>query len=198
MGGVKQILLLTAAALLPLFLPSCESPQGHATVHWLRDLPQESPQHAPASKVWKEPRQLPQSHSGFTYMPTYPKTHSVWMDKALLSTQGTKRIVIDLRTQRGLFFINGRVAMDFPVCTGRADKPTPTGSFTITQKNVKHLSNLYHVPMPYFMRLTNDGIGLHVGQVYRRPSSHGCIRLPQSACKLLFSKVSVGTPVVIR
>ncbi len=191
-------------ALLPLLvlalLPSCESSYGHARVHWL-NAPEGAPQHAQVTATaptFAEPHPLPQSHSGFTYMPTYPRTHSTWKNEQLLSQQGEKHVMIDLATQRGMFFINGQVAMDFPVCTGRADKPTPSGSFTITQKNINHRSNIYHVAMPYFMRLTNDGIGLHVGYVARQPSSHGCIRLPREACIPLFQRVSLGTRVDIR
>lgn len=29
--------------------------------------------------------------------------------------------------------------------------------------------------MPYFMRLTDSGIGMHVGPVFQTPQSHGCI-----------------------
>ncbi len=185
--------------LLTLLLTSCESPYGHATVHWRRDLPQ-SASHlgSPAGPAVAEPPTLPRSYSGFAYLPSYPKTLSTWKDEALLQSPGPRRVVIDLTTQRGLFFVNGQIAMDFPVCTGTPDKPTPRGSFTITQKNKNHRSNLYHVPMPYFMRLTNDGIGLHVGKVNRKPSSHGCIRVPNAPCQLLFRQVSLGTPVDIR
>ncbi len=200
MRGVTHRLLSPALLLLLLLLlPACES-DYHARVHWLPDMPQAAAQpSSPPRPVFVEPRVLPQTHSGFTYMPTYPRTLSTWKDEALLKEKnGERRVVIDLPSQRGLLFIKGMVAMDFPVCTGKADKPTPTGSYTITQKNIHHHSNLYHVPMPYFMRLTNDGIGLHAGRVGRKPASHGCIRLQQATCKLLFSKVSLGTPVIIR
>ncbi len=180
-----------------LLLPACES-QYHARVHRLPELPPAAADHPQAAGTAHKPQLRPLTHSGFTYMPTYPRTLSCWKDNVLLRSNGPRRIVIDLTTQRGMLFIDGRVAMDFPVCTGKADKPTPRGDFSITQKNVKHLSNLYHVPMPYFMRLTNDGIGLHAGKVRRKPSSHGCIRLQEEDCKLLFSKVAYGTPVTIR
>ena len=49
--------------------------------------------------------------------------------------------------------------------------------------------------MPYFMRLTNDGVGLHAGMLPGYAASHGCIRLPHAFAELLFSNVSVGTPV---
>jgi len=52
-------------------------------------------------------------------------------------------------------------------------------------------------PMPYWMRLTNDGIGMHQGKVPRYPASHGCIRTYYKAVPIVFSKVKVGTPVSI-
>ena len=30
--------------------------------------------------------------------------------------------------------------------------------------------------MPYLMRLTDSGIGMHVGPVFQTPQSHGCIQ----------------------
>ena len=87
--------------------------------------------------------------------------------------------------------------MDFPVCTGRGAKSTPAGRFRIIEKQVEHRSNLYDCPMPYFMRLTWSGIGMHVGDVYRKPASHGCIRLPQVACEPLFRALPYGSRVEI-
>ncbi len=52
-------------------------------------------------------------------------------------------------------------------------------------------------PMKYWMRLTNDGIGMHQGVVPRRPASHGCIRIYYKAVGTVFEKVSSGTTVSI-
>ncbi len=53
--------------------------------------------------------------------------------------------------------------------------------------------------MPYFMRLTSDGIGLHAGRIPRpgSPASHGCIRMPNKVATLLFERVNLGTKVTI-
>jgi lipoprotein-anchoring transpeptidase ErfK/SrfK len=53
-------------------------------------------------------------------------------------------------------------------------------------------------PMPNWLRLTNDGIGMHIGYVPEYPASHGCIRVPRKAQDLIYQKVRVGTPVTIR
>ena len=108
-----------------------------------------------------------------------------------------KRIEVCLTTQTGRFIVNGAVAMEFPVCTGMRGYETPRGSYTILQRDKNHHSNIYHVAMPYFMRLTYDGIGLHVGAVRDTPSSHGCIRLPRAACSFIYDSVRYGTKVEI-
>ena len=51
--------------------------------------------------------------------------------------------------------------------------------------------------MPYWMRLTDTGVGMHVGYVPGRPASHGCIRLKLDSATEIFGLVKVGTPVVI-
>ena len=52
-------------------------------------------------------------------------------------------------------------------------------------------------PMPYFMRLTGSGVGLHAGYLPGYPASHGCIRMPEFMAENFFSSVSIGTPVTI-
>jgi L,D-transpeptidase catalytic domain len=133
---------------------------------------------------------------------------------------------ISLGEQRGLLLVRTAVAMDFPVATGKKSHPTPAGDFTIRAKEKNYASNLYGkiydaqnlmvvsdadvrtdlVPeggrfegatMPYWMRLTDSGVGLHVGYVPGRPASHGCIRLKRDSASEIFELVKVGTPVVI-
>ena len=54
-------------------------------------------------------------------------------------------------------------------------------------------------PMPYWMRLTSYGIGMHGGLIPEpgKPASHGCIRMPKRFVPVLFDSVEVGTPVTI-
>ncbi len=141
---------------------------------------------------------VPADYGDFTCMASYPRTCKVWRDVGQLRAKGRRHVEIDLARQRGIFIVDGRVAMDFPVCTGTKRKPTPTGSFRITQKDADHVSNIYDVPMPYFMRLTDYGVGMHVGDVFRSPASHGCIRLTREACVPLYRHAPSGTRVVIR
>ncbi len=125
-----------------------------------------------------------------------PRFHIIKNDW-LMNMDGDKHLEINLAAQRGIFFINGLPAMEFPVCTGKKGYETPTGTFSIKEKRRHHQSNIYHVPMPCFMRLTYDGIGLHVGEIRGTPASHGCIRLPHEACLPIFQAVTTGTRVVI-
>ena len=53
--------------------------------------------------------------------------------------------------------------------------------------------------MPYWMRLTSYGIGMHVGAIPNpgSPASHGCIRMPEATARLVFASSRIGTPVKI-
>jgi len=51
--------------------------------------------------------------------------------------------------------------------------------------------------MPYWMRLTWSGIGMHVGRVPRYPASHACIRGQSSVVPIVYSKVKILTPVTL-
>ena len=53
-------------------------------------------------------------------------------------------------------------------------------------------------PMPYWLRITNGGVGMHVGYVPNYPASHGCIRVPRRIQPMIYERVKVGTPVTIR
>ena len=168
------------------------------------------------------------TYDHFKAEPTYPKTHSVWKNEELLSKTHAENssILISLGKQRA-FLMNGEeIAMDYPICSGIASRPTPTGTFYILEKIVDKRSNKYGrimdssgdvtnsnaevgldpIPeggkflgaeMRYWMRLTNDGVGHHIGPVRRRPASHACVRGPSATMPIVYSKVKVGTRVTI-
>lgn len=143
--------------------------------------------------------QFTESYQSFRNRNDYPHTYDTWRDPDALVSSGKFLIVINLSSQRGLLIVADRLSMDFPVCTGRGSKhATPTGFFRISQKDRYHRSNLYGSSMPFFMRLTNDGVGLHVGNVLRTPDSHGCVRMQHEICSTLFNLLPLGTEVVIR
>ncbi len=136
-------------------------------------------------------------------------------------------IRIDLSDQRGYLMNGSELAMDYPISSGRPKYPTPTGNFRILEKikSAKRSSTYGRIydaegklvksnadsrkdpipeggkyvgaSMPYWMRITWDGIGMHKGNVPRHPASHGCIRTYYNAVPTVFSKVRVGTPVSV-
>jgi lipoprotein-anchoring transpeptidase ErfK/SrfK len=135
-------------------------------------------------------------------------------------------VEISLSEQRGLLLVDGLIAMDFPVATGKRSHPTPAGKFHLLDKQKDYSSNLYgkildatgavlvsdadarrDVPpegamfvgakMPYWMRITDTGVGMHVGYNPGRPASHGCIRLNREAALKLFELLKIGAPVEV-
>jgi hypothetical protein len=107
-------------------------------------------------------------------------------------------VVVSIRKQRvRVFDANGQIATS-RVSTGRPGFATPTGVFSILQKDVRHRSNIYSgAEMPYMQRITWSGIALHAGVVPGFRASHGCIRLPFSFSKTLFNITKVGNRVIV-
>ncbi len=136
-------------------------------------------------------------------------------------------VVICLPEQRGRLYVDRKVALDWPVSTGVSSHPTPAGAFKVLSKELDHHSSRYGTfrnasgrvvdgnadilkdavpegctfnpsPMPYWQRLTGDGVGIHIGKVRAgRRLSHGCIRSPRSSAVKLYAATRVGTPVYI-
>ncbi|MEM1058599.1 MAG: L,D-transpeptidase family protein [Verrucomicrobiota bacterium] len=152
-----------------------------------------------------------------------PRTDYTWSGAP--GTRVT-RIRIDIGSQRiYAYSASGDLVGKSPVSTGKAGHETPTGSFRVMNKSANHRSNLYGQiigsggrvidsdassyqskpagsyfvgsPMPYFMRMTSGGVGMHAGYVTGRPASHGCIRLPNSFAAKLFAATRTGTPVEV-
>ncbi|MEX1045472.1 MAG: L,D-transpeptidase family protein [Chthoniobacterales bacterium] len=166
-------------------------------------------------------------HAEFRAQPGWRKQtyrHEALMARAAAANSAVE---ISLREQRGLLLVDGAVAMDFPVATGKSSHPTPKGSYKILEKKKQHASNLYGrivsdagqtvvsdadtrehgvpeggrfvgAPMPYWMRMTTTGVGMHVGHVPgHRSASHGCIRLKKDTAVQLFSILDVNSPVTV-
>lgn len=106
-------------------------------------------------------------------------------------------VTVDLSSQRAWLTKDGQVVDSCPVSTGREGFNTPAGRYVITDKHRSWTSTLYHVAMPFFMRLNCSAIGLHSGYVTGRPASHGCIRLPYDKARSFFGICSVGDEVQI-
>jgi ankyrin repeat protein len=108
------------------------------------------------------------------------------------------RLEISLGLQRVALFKDGVPVYRTQCSTGRPGYSTKRGEFVITNKERYHRSTIYHVDMPYFMRLSCLDFGMHAGYVPDHPASHGCIRLPEEAARKFFSEIPVGTLVTVQ
>ena len=115
-----------------------------------------------------------------------------------IAPDGPVVVVINLKLQRAYTYRNGVPIGVTSISSGKAGHLTPTGVFTILQKDIYHHSNKYsNAPMPYMQRLTWDGVAMHAGNLPGYAASHGCIRLPYAYAKLLFGITKLGLTVVI-
>ena len=170
----------------------------------------------------------PGTYDHFKAEADYPKTMKVWKNDQLLAetTPENSRIEISLSKQRGFFMKGDEVVMDYPVSSGVPSRPTPPGDYKILEKQIDKASNNYGKafdaegnqvdgetpkdvpeggkfvgsPMPYWMRLTWDGVGHHIGPLpkSRRPASHACVRGPRAVIPIVYGKVKIGTPVSVK
>lgn len=120
----------------------------------------------------------------------------VWDDKGV--PQGEVIITVDVKAQTIAVFRAGYQIGAAVVLYGADDYPTPVGTFPITQKDADHRSNVYNnAPMPYMLRLTNDGVAIHASEVKWGNATHGCIGVPLAFAKLLFAQAKLGTKVIV-
>lgn len=120
----------------------------------------------------------------------------VWAPE--IAPEGPTLLIVNLKTQRAVLYRNGIPIGASTVSTGRPGYRTPTGVFTILQKQVEHYSATYDsAPMPYMQRLTWRGVALHAGHLPGYPASHGCIRLPHGFAKLLYGVTRLGMTVIV-
>jgi L,D-transpeptidase catalytic domain len=124
------------------------------------------------------------------------KGEFVWMGEAV--STGPVVMVVSITEQRAYVYRNGILIGATTVSTGRPGHPTPTGVFTVLQKQKEHRSTIYDgAPMPYMERLTWGGVALHAGGLPGYPESHGCIHLPTEFAQRLFEISPSGMTVVI-
>jgi len=147
---------------------------------------------------------------------------SYWDDDG---SQGETHVVVDLRRQVAQFYRGGHVIGVAAISSGKEGRHTPSGTYKILQKDPTHKSAQYGwiedsagkmvnedatpntpvpagcryvaAPMPWFMRLTNDGVGMHEGYLPGYPASHGCIRMDRGVVKHFYDNAYVGMPVQV-
>jgi hypothetical protein len=99
----------------------------------------------------------------------------VWRDAD--PAAGPVTIVVSVPTQLLFAFRGATLIGVSTVSTGQPGYDTPTGTFTILEKDIDHRSNLYDdAPMPFMLRLTWDGVALHAGKItgQSRTAAFGC------------------------
>ncbi|QDQ41910.1 L,D-transpeptidase-like protein [Methylacidiphilum kamchatkense Kam1] len=134
-------------------------------------------------------------------------------------------IIVSLSEQKIYAYgTNGKLVGTSIISSGKENFSTPAGEYQIIEKEKIHYSNLYGyivdrygnilkpgsskeriskkwhfrgAPMPYFLRLTKSGIGIHGGPTTGRPISHGCIRLPMDFAAKLFTNTPLHTRVLV-
>lgn len=142
-------------------------------------------------------------------------------------TPDAAHVVVSLPKQRAYLMSGNQVVIDSPISSGKRGHTSPSGKLSVLEKDKNHHSSIYGdykdsrgrvvragvsaridsapsgthftgAEMKWFMRLTDDGVGMHVGILPGYPASHGCIRMPSQAAELFFNHVKVGTPVDVQ
>ncbi|MGD9805471.1 MAG: L,D-transpeptidase family protein [Hyphomicrobiaceae bacterium] len=114
------------------------------------------------------------------------------------SPEGPVTVIVSLPEQL-VHIYRGGIEIGVSTCSsGRPGHRTPTGVFTILEKQRDHVSSIYKgAQMPNMERLTWGGIALHAGNLPGYPASHGCVRLPRKFSELLYGVTHIGTIVII-
>src|SRR5246127_443572 len=142
------------------------------------------------------------------------------------ATPDNTRIVVSIPKQRAYLMIGDQVVADGPISSGRRGHETPRGHCNVMEKDPNHHSSLYGdfvdssgrtvragvsarsdsapsgthfagAPMKWFLRLTGEGVGMHIGILPGYPASHGCIRESVDGAKLFYDYTKVGTAVLV-
>lgn len=196
---MKRLLLypITAVRLLALWVVSCTSYDSHLPYQGSTEDPDKS--------------------SAFSFL----ETQAYWDGDGVY---GQPSIILNLTRQIIFYYKSSQLVGISPVCTGRENYATPTGTFHVIQKIRQHVSSIYGdfvdangrvvvanvhyrdippngstfrgAPMPFFMRICGS-IGIHSGVLPGTPDSHGCIRIPSKMAAIFFQHTPVGTPIRI-
>jgi lipoprotein-anchoring transpeptidase ErfK/SrfK len=133
-------------------------------------------------------------------------------------------IVVSIPKQRAYLMVGEEIVADAPVSSGKRGHESPRGHMRVLEKDPNHHSSLYGdfvdysgrvvragvsaradsapsgthfagAAMKWFLRLTEDGVGMHIGILPGYPASHGCIRESVDGAKFFYDHAKVGTPV---
>lgn len=130
---------------------------------------------------------------------------------------GNTYIEVDLSAQYMWYIVNGAVALETPVVTGKPSTghATPAGVYEVLLMQAPSVlvGNImpetgepeYRTEVRNWMQITWGGVGFHDadwqptfgGDWYLEHGSHGCINMPVDMAASLYSMVTWGTPAVI-
>lgn len=206
---------LRSAITAAIFLCVCDAAFGQVR--------QNRPKPSPAASA-NVPLNQPMRKAGDLIKTQSPMTTNASVLQAV--TPDNAHVLVSITKQRAYLMMGDQIAIDSPISSGKRGHATPTGRFTVMEKDKDHHSSIYgdykdgsgrtvrggisaHIdsapsgthfvgaPMKWFMRLTGEGVGMHVGILPGYPASHGCVRMPEPAAALFYSHVKVGTPAVV-
>jgi len=122
---------------------------------------------------------------------------------------GNSFIEILLKTQRCRLYIrDSSNYIEYKISTGNPHifegLATPTGLYTVQNKTPLGISRQFNDAELHNWIGFNVNFGIHglagngyYGHLGVRPSSHGCVRISREDGKALYSKVKLGTPVLV-
>ena len=147
---------------------------------------------------------------------------SYWRDT---HAGGQARMEVDLNRQVAVFYRGKNKVGVAAISSGDERHRTPDGTYRILEKLAdKHSTSYGHVedargrvinrdatpssrvpaggryvpaPMPYWMRLTWTGIGMHQGFLPGYAASHGCIRMDKKVVRQFYNAAFVGMRVKV-
>lgn len=112
--------------------------------------------------------------------------------------KGPFQIVVSIASQRIYLYGADGLIRESKVSTGMRGHSTPTGVFSVIEKDYYHRSNIYSgAPMPLMQRITYSGVALHEGVLPGYPASHGCIRMTADFAKFLWHTTKRDTRVLV-
>lgn len=109
-------------------------------------------------------------------------------------------VKLSLKTQNVYVMEGDRLLMAAVTNVGKPGAATPTGDFTIYNKEKKrrrHSEPDSGYPMAYWQEF-KSAYGFHEGFVHPYPHTHGCVRMHREAVARMFALTRIGTPVHIR
>ena len=120
----------------------------------------------------------------------------IWNDRNV--PKGIVWVRVDLKSQIISVFRAGHEIGTAVIVYGADEKETPDGVFPVLAKIKDHKSATYDgAPMPYTLRLTQDGVAIHGSDVRWGRATHGCVGIPLPFAEKLFQQVGKGDQVLI-